>query len=236
MTWRKPHDDERRCTAQSKRTKQRCQLWATPNSAVCKWHGSRSPRGRASGNYKGRGYSKDLPTRLAEKYEEAANNPELLSVRGEVAVIELRFRELLQRIATGDVGALWRDLAAAKGEFLKAQSRQDIPAMGRALEVVNTLIDQGAQDWALWDAIGKEAERLARLRQVEHKRLVDMQQMMSAEQANMLLGAIVSLLMEALGKHIADSKTVRDIYGTFSRGLEKHLIATSHGEVAAGAA
>lgn len=206
---------------------EQCRSWAMHQKEVCYKHGGKTPQGRALPQTTHGRYSKDLPARLAGKYEEAIANPELLSIRGEVAVIEARFRELLGRVQAGDLGTLWTDLARAKRAFTEASQAQDTAGMATALRAMEALIDRGAQDWHLWETIGKEAERLARLRQAEHKRLVDMEQLMSAEQANMLLGVIVSLLMAALQEHIPDGGLVRRIYGSFSRGLATHLDTTT---------
>jgi len=39
--------DERRCTAMSKRSHERCKRFRTPGRSVCKFHGGYSPRGFA---------------------------------------------------------------------------------------------------------------------------------------------------------------------------------------------
>jgi hypothetical protein len=41
-------DHDRRCTATSKRTGERCGAWAVPGANVCKWHGAKSPQAVAA--------------------------------------------------------------------------------------------------------------------------------------------------------------------------------------------
>ena len=55
--------DNRRCTAKSKRSQQRCKNWAMRERAVCRFHGGKSYRGLASPRYVHGYYSKSLLAR-----------------------------------------------------------------------------------------------------------------------------------------------------------------------------
>ena len=57
-------------------------------------HGGRSPRGTEHPNWKGRGYSVDLPTRLYDRYQAGLNDPELSSCKNELALIDSRLGDL----------------------------------------------------------------------------------------------------------------------------------------------
>lgn len=60
----------------------------------CRMHGGKTPRGIGSVHWRGRGYSKDLPTRLFDRMQRALEDPELLSSRSEVALLDARLGEL----------------------------------------------------------------------------------------------------------------------------------------------
>jgi hypothetical protein len=62
---------------------------------VCRFHGGLTPRGVASPHWRGQGYSKDLPTRLADRYRMAVEDPELLELRSSVALVDARIGEVL---------------------------------------------------------------------------------------------------------------------------------------------
>jgi hypothetical protein len=202
-----------------------CLQPAMPNGR-CKTHRGKAPVGRANTAYKHGRYSKHLPTRLAAQYEQARDDPELHSVRDEIGVVEARVRELLARIEGGDLGTLWPTLHKQLQAYQAARRTGDTPTMSKALAAMEPLIAQGAQDYTLWTTIGTELDRLARLRQTEHRRLVDMQQMITAERANLLMGAMVSIIAGVLKKHIPDETQVRRIYGDIGRGLDAQFATT----------
>ena len=95
----------------------------------------------------------------------------------------------------------------------------------RVHELLQTLPASSASPHTcpVWQAIGTQLDRLARLRSAEHQRLVDLRLMLSAEQGQALIGALVSIVMDALQKHIPDGQQVRRIYADISRGLDATL-------------
>jgi hypothetical protein len=78
------------CTATSKRTGRRCGARAVTGRNVCYHHGGRTPRGTASPHFQHGRYSRDLPTRVAARYEEAKADTELVSLRQEIALVDVR--------------------------------------------------------------------------------------------------------------------------------------------------
>ena len=133
-----------RCTAQSKQTRQRCRRWPTPGSHLCRMHGGRTPAGVAAPTFKHGRYSKQLPSRLAARYAEAATDPRLLELREDVALLDSRIADVLQRVDSGESGSLWRRLQAAHRVFPEARRRNDMSAMRMALDDLLALIAQGA--------------------------------------------------------------------------------------------
>ena len=84
-----------RCHAHSKQTGLPCRQPAVRGREVCRFHGGHQPRGIASPRWKGRGYSKDLPTRLADRFRKAMRDPNLLACTSEVALLDSRIGEIL---------------------------------------------------------------------------------------------------------------------------------------------
>ena len=214
------------CESKAKSTQTQCRRRAVSGRRTCQVHGGKTPRGIASPHFKTGKYSKDLPSRLAAQYEEARSDPDLLTLRDEIGVAETRFRELLQRLEEGDLGTLWPALGKAKGAYLKAMTADDDKEQA-ALDTLLDLIDQGQQDYTLWQAIGEQIDRLSRLRTAEHKRQADMEVMISAERANLMIGAIISIMMTAIKKHVEGEHVARSIYADISRGLDAHLNSTT---------
>ena len=137
------HQTQRCCTAHSKRDGRPCRQPAMRGKTVCKMHVGKSKSGMAHGNYKHGRYSKVLPVRLQRSYEQATNNPQLLSVRHDLAACEALLVEAFGRLDTGESGQVWSDLREALTAFEKAEVRRDPDAMDEQLATIRTLIRRG---------------------------------------------------------------------------------------------
>lgn len=71
-------------------------------------------------NYQGRGYSKDIPTRLKERFEAALNDPNLISLQTEMALMDARLGEVLAKLPTGESGLAWDQLGTALANIKSA--------------------------------------------------------------------------------------------------------------------
>src|SRR5215510_602551 len=111
-----------RCTAKSKRSGNQCRGSAMQGRDVCYYHGGPTPTGYGLPQTKTGRYSKYLPIKLAQRYEVALANKDLLSLRDDVGIAEVRLTELLQHLNTGESGALWRDLRTTLEAFRTAQA------------------------------------------------------------------------------------------------------------------
>ena len=166
-------------------------------------HGGNYPRGVDHPSYRTGRYSKYAPAHLIEKYTEALDDPELLALRDEVALLDARLSELLERVDSGDAGTLWPKLQAA---WADARSGDEIRQI-RGTEALNRLIEQGATDHLAWEEIHGIIDRRTRVVTSERQRLVQMQQMITAEQALVLLGKI----SESIKMHVHDPVAVRRV-------------------------
>ena len=116
------------CTAKSKRTGKQCKGWSVPGRTVCYQHGGATPRGMALPQTKTGRYSRDLPTRLAARYQESLSDPDLLALREEIALIDARLGDLLKRVDSGESGVLWDLLQKTYREFVMARN-QGLPGV-----------------------------------------------------------------------------------------------------------
>jgi hypothetical protein len=182
---------------------------------VCMMHGGKTPRGRASANYKHGGYSKALPERLAARYEAAAGDPELLAMRGDIALTVARLYDLLKRVDTGESGSAWREAGDGLTQFL--ESNGDAAKAAEGLARLKSAIGRGRADYAAWDEVKSTLETRRKLIESERKRLVDMQQIITAEQALALIGQVV----EIVSRHTRPEQLTRistDITALIARG------------------
>lgn len=166
----------------------------------CYKHGGATPRGIDSPHLKHGRYSRDIPTRLAARYEEAQRDPTLLTLDQDIALIDARLADVLSRVDTGESGALWRQAKAACKAFAKAYRGNDDKKIATTFYLLEDAINGGVSDYDAWGDVRSLINQRARLVEGERKRLVEMEQTMTTQQAMVFLTAV----MNAVTKHVPD--------------------------------
>ena len=163
---------------------------------ACRVHGGKTPSGIASANWKHGRYAKYLPTRLLEQYQEGLKDDDLLALRDEISLVRSRLTDLLQRVDSKESGHLWKLLQKEANLFDKANREQRMEDASEHLTEIRRLIRVGLADWAIWDEVGSTLEMHRRLVESERKRLVDMQQLITYEDAMSLITFVGGLIKE----------------------------------------
>jgi hypothetical protein len=162
-----------------------------------------------------------LPVRLKDPYHLARTDPELLALQDEIAMTDARLVDLLARVDSGESGQLWLDLKRAWEAFKLAREMGRPEDMRKTLVTIESLLTRGIQDYEAWREVQVALEQRRRLVETEHRRRVNMQQMMSFERAMALFGAIVGVIET----HVPD----RAIRAAISADL-RALGADEHGQ------
>jgi hypothetical protein len=183
-----------------------CKRNARPNGK-CNLHGGKSLSGIASPSLKHGKYSASIPTRLQGKYLESQSDPELLSMRQEVHLLDARLSDVLSRVDTGESGHIWSDLKAAAGELAQARRHGDTAGTAEALNTILDLIRSGHQDYAAWQDVRSLLEQRRRTVESERKRLQEMNQNITVEKAMLFVGAITGIIRA----HVHDRDTLAAI-------------------------
>jgi hypothetical protein len=187
-----------------RRNGERCRGRAMSNGR-CRLHGGTSLGGIASPSLRTGRYSKYLPARLQERYQRAQADPDLLALRDEVALLDARLADVLSRADVGESAALWDRLHDAWTAFQGGDAT--------ALAQVGRLIEGGIADWSAWREIARLIDQRRQLVESERKRLVELQQVLTAEQALVLLAAVT----DAVRRHVHDRPTLAAISGELVR-------------------
>jgi hypothetical protein len=195
------------CHAKSKRSQERCRRAAMRGMAVCYMHGGKTPRGPALPQFTSGRYSRFLPTRLLARYRDAEEDTELTSLRSELALVDARLADVLSRVDTGESGARWWALLRAHRAFKRAKRLEDVGRMQEALTTLESHIDAGTQDYEAWHDVQELIEQRRKLCDSETRRLVMLQQMISAEPATLMMGVIVDII----ARHIPDREALAQI-------------------------
>lgn len=195
------------CTAKSKRTHERCQRPAMHGSTVCYHHGGKSRKGIAHPSFKDGRYSKALPSAMLEKYHEAVNDPELLNMRHDIALVDARLSELLKRSEAGESRTLWQQARNANDSIRQAMDNENWPAMESAVRDLDRLVGEGLADHEVWHEIGDLIDQRRKLVESEQKRLVAMKQLITSQQAMTLIAALAAIVK----KRVTDPRVLSEI-------------------------
>lgn len=197
-----------------------CQCMASPmrGKRTCRQHGGKSPGGIASASWVHGRQSKYLPKRLQESYQESISDKELLALRHEISVIDARIVDLFKRVDIGESGHLWLRSKEVLLQLRKALVSQDSKKVSEAIVELDDLIRKGSTDYGAWSEIENGIELRRRLVETERKRLVDMQQMITAEQAAAYLSAITLAVRE----NVSDPTILSRIQASFNRLSNQH--------------
>ena len=213
--------NKKRCGAKT-RSGEPCKAWAMPNGR-CRMHGGKSLKGLAHPGYKTGRYSKYVPSRLLDRYEQAASDPELLNLSEEIALVDSRISELLESVDAGESGRLWRGLSGLRRKFLDAQRAQDQEGMAAALSEILNGIGRGAQDWERWGEIADFLERRRRLVESEQKRRIAMHLVVKVEQAVDAMNQIADAVRDAVLEHVDDGAVRRLVLSDVQSSLDRYL-------------
>jgi hypothetical protein len=189
-----------------------CGQWPIKGRTRCRLHGGKTLMGPASGTYKHGRHSKFLPARLAAAYQDAMDDPKLIELRQEIALVDARINDLLSRVETGEAGQVWRMAQAALARFEREKDRQNLDGMQHALERLHALITRGASDAATWRGIGEQIEQRRKLCEAETRRLALAHDTITADRAMVLLSVIV----DTVTRHVHD----RAILGAIAADLQ----------------
>lgn len=201
-----------RCNAK-KTNGEPCQAWAMEGKTKCRVHGGKTPAGIASPHYKTGRYSKYLPTRLSSQYESAKNDPALLELREDIALIDARLSDLLQRVETGESGQVWKELGDAYRDLQDAMHAKNTVKTGEALQLIYALIVRGNDDYRAWTEIHEVIEQRRRLVESERKRIVETKQTLTVEQAMLMIGALTNIIRT----HVTDRQILSAISGDINK-------------------
>lgn len=203
------------CTAKSKRSGERCKAQAVRGRTTCRMHGGTHPVGALAPQYKHGRYSKVLPPKLLDRYQDAQRDPELLALREEITVVDAMLAEALHRIDETDSAEAWADAQKHYRAMETARRAGDTHRMRIALVELGDVLERGAAGKGNREEVLKLIASRKALVESERKRLVDMHQMVSSERALAMMHALVSAVKEA----VPDPAVWAKVNATYTRLL-----------------
>jgi len=173
----------------------------------CRKHGGRAGAGPATPYRPMSRHSKRIPKRMRDGYEASLRDPELLSARADIALMDARIGELTSRLSNKDNADRWKMLKANWDAFLYALTVGDDAEQKRCLQMNGKLINGAMKYEALWDSLYQAIERRSSIAQREQKRVIEMREVLSLEQGVAFVNALTKIVM----RHVVDPAIRRRI-------------------------
>lgn len=168
----------------------------------CRNHGGASLVGPAHPSFRTGRHSKYLRASLGEKYDTALNDPHLLGLREDVALVDVRIAELIEAIGETGNTRLWRE-ARTKLDAVKTAATKGKAGVGparEALDALDQVLTDGLTQAATWDELADRLDLRRRLVDSETKRQKDLFEMISVERAH----AMMARLVDVVKQHVHD--------------------------------
>lgn len=216
-----------RCTAKSKQSGEQCKRNASIGSTKCKMHGGATPKGIASTHFKTGRYSKHLPEGLIQTYQDIQNDPELLSVRGDVELLDVLIRSKLVNLDTGESAAHWDQLLKLIGTARKGYKNSDLGLFEGALDEMEALVDKRRLHYATEQEISAQLEQRRKLVDTENKIILSKENAVTTEQAMLL----VSALLSSVKANVTDATALNRIQADFIQYVGGYNIQRVSAEV-----
>jgi hypothetical protein len=187
-----------------------CKAPAMPNGR-CRIHGGKSLAGIASATFKTGKYSKYLPAGLLDAYEDAQADENLLSVRGDIQLLDVLIRSKLINLDTGESSQHWIELLKQIIKARKAFLSEDYASLATALDEMEALADKRRLHYATEQEISSQLEQRRKLVDTEQKIILGKQQAITAEQAMLLMSAV----LESVKRNVTDASALTAIQADF---------------------
>lgn len=188
------------CTAKSKRSGKQCERDAMKGKEVCYMHGGKTPRGFDLPQTKTGRHSKYLPTGLLNIYTDSQADPELLSVREDIhlidALLNFKLQQLLDSDGNRNVSSLkaWETAKKQIVEIRKAYKSENYGALEAGLTVLDELANGAILYYETEREIKDDIERRRKLVETEQKITLQGERAISAESVMLLMAQVLDVI------------------------------------------
>ena len=195
-----------------------------PGRTRCRLHGGKTPVGPAANAWKDGRHSKYVRGDLLAAYERALADPNILSMEGELALVDARIAELLTALGDGgSPSALWVELGRHADDLERAIGRGDKTAQRSAVGAILALRAEGRRAAQTWSELDRLIERRRRVAETEQKRIVAAQASITVAE----LTTIVMVLLADARDTLGDNALFTRLAGVWRARLGPHAGPTT---------
>lgn len=163
----------------------RCRRAGTGVGGRCKLHGGATPVGPAAAAWKHGRYSEYFIGELGARYAAARNNKDLVALRDEIALVDVRISQLVEAWGAHPPTAVVRAIRTRLEAFkaLGAKGDGQGAALRTALQALEEEIADAERAAANWDELREWIEQRRKLVEAEVKRAQVVGEFVTAQQA-----------------------------------------------------
>jgi len=191
-----------RCGAKlRKKPGQFCLAWPIRGTKRCRLHGGLTPSGFASPHFRHGKYSRHLSGAFAEAFATRLDDPELLSLRDDIAIADTRLLELVGQAQSDSSAANWkrcgelvREYDRIKADTIEATEKYKLQAP--IMVELWSLIYAGEIAEQKWEEARKQNLFKSRLIDSERKRMVEAGLMIAIDDARGLVANLCHLIRD----------------------------------------
>lgn len=167
-------------------------------------------------------YKHILPERMADRYQELLDDPELMALREDIALVQARKEDLLSRVDVGEAGKIYQDILDLCRRADAARASHDYIELNVCMGQIKELADKGNTDFQAWNEVLKLSDNQRRLVDTETKRLQAMKSFVTVEQSIALV-ASCQFIMLKLAKQLAEEHNTdpTDIIRTIEKEFDQ---------------
>lgn len=192
--------------------RERCSQYPTKGKEKCRYHGGHAATGLASTNHQGHGLSKSIPTRFLDKYAMHYQDPDILNMVDDIAILKMRRDNLLEKLDQLPVADnQWVELRDKFERLQYHMEQQHINKIDEMMWALGKIIADGYQSVLIWQELENTIEASRKVRDSEIKRRKIAQTIITEQQFHRVIGFIMSVIQNRVKDPIALSGIMRDL-------------------------
>ncbi len=180
-----------------KRSGGRCRNAVRHGWTVCRNHGAGSPD-RPGGRPVTIGrHSQHLPKRFLENYEQYLNDPDYLVMRSEMALLDARMGEILEKLDDAVSDNAWMQVRRALS-LLKTKDRLSPDEVMDLTGYLEEALEMTATEAEVWDEVTGLIEARRKVADTERRRITEAQKYLTYDEAHAMMALFVNAVTETV--------------------------------------
>ena len=189
------------CKAITVTTNERCKRSALEGDYYCSHHALNGQSGFRSTNLKSGRYSKYLPENIRADYETLLNDPDILSLENEIALMQSVLGRKVDEIAAGGTKNNWNTLQDYWSELMMAITNGDSRAQTDCILRIDEFLHKAEGEQTVTTEIRALTDSIRKLSESEQRRRVQNETMMGVERVMILMYSALQSLKDAAYLH-----------------------------------